>query len=126
MRLLRFSIRRLLLLTGLVGVLLYLLYIRPVTVAKEFIHTMQTADVKEISRYLENVGGEAAHVECVLNERSWADVFSCRQTFVISLVSPDPVTSTIDTVENHHCYSTPFGVKQQAEYVYVEAREKKQ
>jgi hypothetical protein len=126
MRFLRFSIRRLLLLTGLVALLLYVLFIRPVTVAKEFIHTVQTADPKEISKYLNNMYGEAAHVECVLDERSWADVFSFRQTFVISVVRPDPESSAVEMVENHACCGTPFGVMQQESHVYVETREKKQ
>src|SRR5215813_13544613 len=101
MRFLKFSIRRLLLLTGLVAVLLYFLFIKPATVAKEFIHTVQTADTKEISKYLNNMYGEAAHVEGVLDERSWADVFSFRQEFVILVMRPDPESSTREFVQNH-------------------------
>ena len=113
MRFLRFSIRRLLILTGLVAVLLYLLFIRPVTVAKEFVHTVQTADPKEMSKCLNNMYGEAASVECVLDKRSWADVFSFRQAFVIFVMRPDPESSTREEIEGHSCCGTPFGVMQQ-------------
>jgi hypothetical protein len=121
-RFLRFSIRRLLLLTGLIAVLLYLLFIRPVKVANDFVQTVRTADPKEIGKYLDNMKGESPHVEYALEERSWADVFSFRQTFAISVVRPVPGKSTIEEVENHPCCGTPFGVAQQQ--TYVTAREK--
>ena len=126
MRFLRFSIRRLLLLTGLIAVLLYFLLIRPVSVAKGFVYKLEHAAPPEISKYLDNMNmdTDGAHVEGILDKRSWADVFTFRQTFTISVVRPDPESSTREIVENHVCYSTPFGVKQQEQYVYEEVKEK--
>ena len=127
MRFLRFSIRRLLLLTGLIAVLLYVLFIRPVTVAKSLVYKLEHAAPTEISKYLDNVSMEmdGGHVECGLDERSWEDVFRCRQTFSISVVSPTK-RPTIEIVEIHPCYSTPLGVEQPEMYVHVQTREKKQ
>jgi hypothetical protein len=125
MRLLRFSIRGLLLLTGLVAVLLYVLLIRPVTVAKSFIYTLEHAAPTEITKYLDDVdiGTDGVHVEDVLNERRWADIFTCRQTFGISVVRPDPELSTAEIIEQHACTSTPFGVNQQEPYLKVRERQ---
>jgi hypothetical protein len=126
MRFLRFSNRQLLLFTGLVAVLLYVLFIRPVTVAKSFVYKLEHTAPTEITKYLGDVdiGTDGVHVECVLNERSWADIFRCRQTFVVSVVGADPESSTRETVEDHFCSSTLFGVTQEEPYESV--RDKKQ
>ena len=125
MRFLRFSIRRLLLLTGLVAVLLYVLFIRPVTIAKSFVYKLEHAAPTEITEYLDNVSmdTDGAYVEGVFNERSWADGFRCRQTFAISVVRPDPEISTAEMIEMHLCTSTPFGVNQQEPYLQVREKQ---
>ena len=127
MRFPRFSIRRLLLLTGLVAVLLYVLFTRPMTLAKSYIYKLQHAAPAEITKSLDYVSmdTDGAYTEGKLVERSWADVFICRQTFVISLVRPDSEKPRLEEVENHYCTSTPFGVSQQEAYVYLEVREKR-
>ena len=126
MRFLRFSIRRLLLLTGIVAVVIYVLFIRPVTVAKDFVYTLEHAAPAEITKYLDYVNSDTdgAYVEGVLNERTWTDVFTCRQTFVIAVVCPTAIP-TEELLDKHDCISTPFGVNQQEKNVYVELREKR-
>jgi hypothetical protein len=95
-----------------------------VTVAKSFVYKLKHAAPTEITKYLDNVSmdTDGAYVEGVLNERSWADIFTCRQTFAISVGRPDPERSTAEIIEKHACTSTPFGVNQQEPY--LQAREK--
>jgi hypothetical protein len=94
------------------------MFIRPVTVANRFVYKLEHAVPSEITKYLDDVyiGTDEAHVEGVLNERSWADVLRCRRTFAVSVVGPDPESSARETVEDHLCYSTPFGVTQEELY----------
>jgi hypothetical protein len=50
MRLVRFSLRRLLVVTGLVAVILYVLCLRPTVIAKQVIQEVQTVtDLKPLS-----------------------------------------------------------------------------
>lgn len=105
--------------------MLYVLFIRPVTVAKSFVYKLEHAAPTEIAKYLDNVSmdTDGAHVEGTLDERSWADIFRCRETFAISVVRPDPDRSTVEMIEKHLCTSTPFGVNQQVPYLKVREKQ---
>jgi hypothetical protein len=122
MRFLRFSLRRLLILTGLVAVMLYGLYLRPTVIAKQVIQEVQTVtDLKRISeKYFDGVlfrDGETLQ-GCDLEPRMWTDIFACRQRFTIRMeyhwrhsMIPVDYRHEILTTIYVRCYSSPFRIK---------------
>ena len=119
MRFLRFSLRRLLIVTGLVAVLLYVLILRPTVIAKQFIQEVQTSnDVNPIlKKYFYGVVRDAEKFEgCNLEPRTWADVFACKQRFTVIMrgtyhlqIEPPEPDRTYFT--HYRCYTTPFRIK---------------
>jgi hypothetical protein len=113
MRFLRFSIKRLFLLTTVVAVVLYLFYLRPSVVARQFAQEIDAATqshVKEIGQeYFDSLNADGRVVEVNLYPRSWSDILMCRQAFSISIaVSAQPEGKTVCT----RLYrSTAFGVE---------------
>src|SRR5689334_13197949 len=110
MRFLRFSIKRLLILVAVVAVLIYALVLRPTVIAKQMIHEAETAtDLKAISdRYFDGMDADNARAEGELGQRTWADIFTCRQSFVIRMTRPMPTNKEQLIVSNHDCYATPL------------------
>lgn len=113
MRFLRFSIKRLFLLTTVVAVVLYLFYLRPSVVARQFAHEIDASTqshVKEIGQeYFESLNADGRVVEVNLYPRSWSDILQCRQAFSISIaVSSQPSGKTVCTRQYK---STAFGVE---------------
>jgi hypothetical protein len=121
MKFIRFSIRRLLILTGLVAVLLYVLLLRPVAIAKDCIQEVQTVtDLKPLSeKYFSGLLRDGETLQgCDLEPRTWADIFACRQRFTIRMESHgrppvDPVdySHEVQTTIYIRCFSTPFRIK---------------
>src|SRR4051812_19576028 len=125
MRFLKFSLRRLLILTGLVAVLLYVLYLRPTAVAKQFIHKIETStDLESVStQYFAKMRTDGASVEGDLQKRTWIDVVECRQRFAIRMKRAIPNTNDKQfVVANQDLYATPVGV-QGVRGPYLEVRE---
>jgi hypothetical protein len=120
MRFLRFSLRRLLILTGLVAVMLYVLYLRPTVIAKQVIQEVQTVtDLKPLSeKYFSGVlfrDGETLQ-GCDLEPRTWADIFACRQRFTVRMMGTyhlriEPPEPDRTFIIHFRCYSTPFRIK---------------
>ncbi len=113
MRFIRFSLRRLLILTGLVAVLLYVLILRPTAIAKNFAHEMEVAaqtDFKAVSKqYFQGMRTDGASLEITLSPRSVTDVVRGRQQFSINMVRP---TGKDAMVNLHDFYATPIGVNE--------------
>lgn len=112
MRVLRFSLKRLLILVALIGLLLYVLFLRPTVVAKQFAHKLETsADLESVSaEYFDGMDTNGASVHSVLQERTWADLFKCRQDFAISMERAFPNNSKQTLVAIHRYRATPLGV----------------
>jgi hypothetical protein len=122
MRFLRFSLRWLLIITGLVAVLLYVLILRPTVIAKQVIQEIQTVtDLKPLSeKYFSGVliRGRETLQGCDLEPRTTADIFACRQRFIIRMEShwrpsihPVDYSHEMLTTVYLRCYSTPFRIK---------------
>jgi hypothetical protein len=112
MRFLRFSLRRLLILTALVAVLLYLLTLRPSAVAKQFIRTRTLSDSELLTRRsFGNQFTDEARTEGVLEARSWEDVLKCRQRFTLKIVK-QRITDDQFLVAYFDFYATPIGVQE--------------
>ena len=112
-------------LTALVAVLLYLSLIRPVAVAKQFTHAIETStDLESLSRqYFGKMRADGASVEVDLKKRTWMDVVECRQRFSIRMKCAIPNTDDKQfVVANHDLYATPVGV-QEVRGPYLEVRE---
>src|SRR5262245_18241275 len=109
----RFSLRRLLVLTGLFGVLLYVLILRPTSLAKSFGHerevTAQT-DFKSVSeQYFNGMRTDEAVLEVKLQPRSWIHVLRCEQPFSVEMMRPTAEGKLWLACECNF-YATPFGV----------------
>src|SRR5262245_29983824 len=126
MRVPRFSIRWLLVLTALVAMLLYVLYLRPTVVARNYVQQMQMAakgDLSGVSRqYFNNMNIEGAKLDARLQPRSWPHVFKCQQLFTINMALPVPGKSGEWIVGVRDYCATPLGV-QELGRPYIEARE---
>ena len=111
MSFIRFSLRRLMILTALVAVLLYVLILRPTAVAKNFAHEMEvaaTTDFKSLSQqYFQGMRTDGANLEFQLKPRSATDVLRCRQAFSVNMVRP---TGKKDIASVYDFYATPIGV----------------
>ena len=116
MRLIRFSLRRLLIITALAAVLLYVLYLRPVAIAKQFIHEFETStDLDSVSRqYFRGMNYDKATLESELQKRTWSDVFRCRQNFTITMkrMSLNIPTSKHFVFRSRDYYATPIGIQE--------------
>jgi hypothetical protein len=113
LRFIRFSLRRLLILTALAAALLYVLILRPVIVAKQFTRQIETStDLESVSRrYFSEMRTDGARIKSDLRKRTWMDVFECRQRFSINMKSAIPNTNDKQfVIANHDLYATPFGV----------------
>jgi hypothetical protein len=99
---------------GLVAVLLYLLILRPMAVAKQFIHTMEAStDLGHLTReyFGENIRMDTVSVKGTLQKRTWTDMFSCRQRFNIKLMKPKPNTDGKTVLALRRDFdASPFGV----------------
>lgn len=124
MRFLRFSIRRLLILTALVAVLLYVLLIRPVAIAKEFAHEIETStDLATLSdKHFGGMDSNGARVDAYLSDRTWANVFKCQQNITITMMHPMPSDRNRLLISKHHYYSTPLGIHELGEAYLAESR----
>ena len=105
--------------------LLYVPFLRPVAVAKKFTHEIETStDLKSVSqRYFSNMRTDGASMEGDLQERTWTDVFTCRQKFSVRMKRAIPNTNDKRfLVSNHDFYATPVGI-QEMRGPYLEVRE---
>src|SRR6476646_4347403 len=111
MRFIRFSLRRLLILTAFVAVLLYLLILRPTAMAKHFIRTRTLSDSELLTRRsFGNWFTDEATTEGVLEARSWEDVLKCRQRFTLK-IAKQRITDDQFLVAYFDLYATPIGVQ---------------
>jgi hypothetical protein len=128
MRWFRFSVRRLLLLTAVVAVLLYCLYLRPPLVAKQYaadLKTVAAANLQSASNeYFDGVPAQDGSTLEISNyARRWRDVWACQQRFTIRLVTPSQPNQFI--VANRDLVATPLGIKD-SNKIYLEVREVRQ
>src|SRR5215213_10049863 len=111
----RFSLRRLLLLTALVAVALYALFLRPTAVAKRFAHEMEVAaqtNFESVSeQYFQGMRTDGAILEVQLHPRSWNHVLRCKQLFSINMMRPTDKQNRW-LVSVHDFYATPTGVNE--------------
>jgi hypothetical protein len=111
MRFLRFSIRRLLILTGLVAAVLYLSIVRPVAVAKQYILTKRQTESELITRKsFGNQFTDEANIEGQLGARTWEDLFKCRQRFTIK-IAQETSDNQMKVAYLDFC-ATPIGVRE--------------
>ena len=122
MRIIRFSLRRLLILTGLVAVVLYVLYLRPVALAKQFTHQIETStDLKSVSaQYFNERRTDGASVESTLAKRTWSDVFKCRQRFSVRFKGPANAHDNRIFASCRDFYATTIGVQEMRGLYLVE------
>jgi hypothetical protein len=124
MRIIRFSLRWLLILTALVAVLLYILLLRPVAMAKQFTQKLETPSTLEsvIDQYFgKNI--RMVNVEGELQERTWTDIYRCRQRFSIRLKKPKPNTNGKTVLALcRDFYATPIGVQEMPGPTVIEYR----
>ena len=109
----RFSLRRLMAVTALVALLIYMLLLRPTAVAKRFARDMEIAaqtDFKSVSKqYFDNMRTDKSSLEGRLRPRNWSDVLGCRQIFHIR-VERRTDTENQWLVSQRDFYATPIGV----------------
>lgn len=128
MRFLRFSIRRLLFLTGLVAVLLYVFYVRPTSLAQQFAVELDAATKSHLKvigqEYLDKLRSDGRVIELKLHERSWSDVVRGRQLFSVStVVESQPEWSPTTKFFSTRSYQARIsGVKEVGQVVF-EVRE---
>jgi hypothetical protein len=115
MRFIRFSLRRLLIVTALVAVLLYVLLLRPTAVARNFAHKMEVAtqtDFESVSRqHFDGMRTDGAILEVKFYPRSWTHVLGCKQLFSINMTRPTNEQNKW-LVSVRDFYATPTGVKE--------------
>ena len=115
MRIIRFSLQRLLILTALVAVLLYALLLRPVAIAKRFTRQLETPTGLEsvIAQYFgKKIPMDRVSVESECQKRTWTDIYRCRQRFSIGLKKPKPNTNGKTVLALcRDFYATPIGVQ---------------
>src|SRR5690349_20539671 len=111
MRFLRFSIRRLLLLTGLIAILLFLLLIRPVTLARQFVLKQRQSEAERVhSMKLAKLDPNETSIKGEMDARTWKDILQCQQRFTVK-VSGETYDNRPYVVYFDYC-ATPFYVKQ--------------
>jgi hypothetical protein len=119
----RFSVRSLLALVPLVAVTLYVLYLRPIAVAKAFGRDMQVAarsDFDSVSgKYFGGMLTDGASLECVLEARTWADILRCRQSFSVRMKRPMANNNNQHVVTVHVFSATPISVYDRAPAPYA-------
>ena len=119
MRFLRFSIRRLLIFTALVAIALYVLFIRPMVIAKAFINEIKTStDLESVSKeYFDGMRTDGARIDGELAERTWSDILHFRQDFAITMVRAAGPPSNGQLVCTHQ-YRASFGIKERGRPVF--------
>ena len=110
MRFFGFSIRRLLLLTGLVAVLLYLALIRPVAVAKQFVLAKRQAAFEHLANHKFADEIDKASVEAEMEPRTWKDIAKCQQRFAL-VVHFERTADNRSWIAYFDNCATPFGVR---------------
>ena len=124
MRFLRFSLRRLMVLVGVVAALLYGLYLRPIAIAEQFVREMETAkDLAPLSdKYFDGMASRGATVTGYLQDQTWANLVGCRREIALRLERPAPSDKNRVLISRHRYYSTPFGIRQEGAGYIEESR----
>lgn len=117
MKLLRFSIRRLMIVVGAVAVLLYLLVVRPLAMARAFARNVENAanddPAAASKKWFQGFRTtNETKFEYELLERKWGHIVTGRQIVEVRLVTPEKERSNSFFVERRRYLATPMGIQE--------------
>ena len=118
MRVVRFSIRRLLVLTTLVALVLYFL-VRPSVVARNFAHIIENEAKQNPHQASRDYFGFATTspvtVATTLHPRTWREVLTGRQRFTLEMITPLENEKGVFLVDSREYCGTHLGIRETTE-----------